>query len=78
MREFDEGLAKWAVLGATVGVLEYVGEESLTSAFNRAMECPRMRYVALGGLAITACHLLGKIPRPIDPFYMIQDRLHHE
>lgn len=73
--EFDEGLVKWATLGACVGVLEFVGEESLTHAFERALDHKVMKYVALGGLALTGAHLLGVLPREIDPYYMMQDRI---
>lgn len=71
----DEGLVKWAVLGVCIATLEFVGEESLTHAFERARAHPVGRVVAIGGLAITASHLMGKIPRRIDPFYVIQDNL---
>lgn len=65
----DEGVAKWGVLFGVVGVLELVGEETLTSAYNRALEHEKMRYVALGGLVLTAMHLTGILPREVDPYY---------
>lgn len=71
----DEGLQKWIFLGASIAVLEYIGEESLTNAYNRCLTHSIGRYVALGGLAVTGAHLLGVMPREIDPYYFIQDKL---
>lgn len=74
MERIDEGVVKWAALGACIATLEFVGNESLTHAFERARNHPVGRVVAIGGLAITAAHLMGRIPRRIDPFYVVQDR----
>ena len=74
MERLDEGVFKWAALAATIAVLEFVGEESLTNSFDRAMKHPKMRYVALGALGITGAHLLGVLPKEIDPYYYIADR----
>ena len=71
----DEGIKKWAVLGAVIATLEFVGDETLTSAFERAREHPVGKYVALGGLAVTGAHLLGVMPREIDPYYFVQDTI---
>lgn len=71
MERIDEGLIKWCALGACIAVLEYIGEESLTNAYNRCLTHSIGRYVALGGLAVTGAHLLGVMPREIDPYYMV-------
>jgi hypothetical protein len=76
MERIDEGALKWGLLAATIVVLEFTGNETLTSAFNRALEHDKMKYVALGALAFTASHLLGTTPREIDPYYIIQDNIH--
>jgi hypothetical protein len=73
MERVDPGLVKWSILAGTIIALEIIGEETLTSAFNRALEHDKMKYVALGALAFTASHLLGTTPREVDPFYLIQD-----
>lgn len=71
--EIDEGIIKWTCLATCIAVLEFLGEESLTHAFDRAMKHDKMQYVALGGLVFTACHLTGVLPRTIDPYYAIQE-----
>lgn len=74
MERLDEGVAKWATLGLCIGALEFFGDESLTHAFDRAMQHDKMKYVALGGLALTGAHLLDLIPhKPIelDPYYLV-------
>lgn len=71
MERFDEGIIKWGALASAVIVLECVGTESLTHAFQRAAEHPVGKYVALGALGLTAAHLLDKIPHQADPYYMI-------
>lgn len=71
----DEGIQKWGALFATIGVLEFVGDESLTGAFERALRHPVAKYIALGGLAVTGAHLLGVMPREIDPYYFVADKV---
>lgn len=70
MKPEASGAMKWATIGLTVVALDLlVPGETLTSAFRRAREHehPLVRVAALGGLAITAAHLMDRLG-PVDPF----------
>lgn len=54
----QNGLKKWAVLGAAVVALEISAGETLTAACHRGLENPSTRPFIYGALAITAAHLL--------------------
>lgn len=66
------GTLSWLAVGATVLGAEILGEESLTHAFRRGLANDRYRPILLGGMAITALHLMDKLPKPADPFVMIE------
>lgn len=66
------GTLGWMGVGAAVLAAEVLLEESLTHAFKRGLDNPRTRAVVLGGLAVTNLHLLGLMPRHIDPFYVAE------
>jgi hypothetical protein len=73
------GSSKWVAIAAGVAVADLlVPGESLSSAFRRARESehPAVRVAAIGGLALTAAHLLDLLPANADPFNLI-DRKYH-
>lgn len=45
--------------------------ETMTSAFGRALEHPLARWPVLAAWGITTLHLLGRMPRQIDPFHVL-------
>lgn len=61
----------WGVLG--LGVLGYdvlsPPGETLSEGVDRALEHERGRWIALGGIAVTAAHLANLIPERVDPFH---------
>ena len=61
----------WGTLAA--GVIAYdvlcPKGETLSEAVDSALEHPIKRIAALGGIAITACHLANLLPQQIDPFH---------
>lgn len=63
-----EGLAKWAVLGATVVALECIGKDSLTTHARNALEHPVGRIVVPILGAVTLLHLLDRMPEQVDPY----------
>ena len=65
------GSIGWGLIGLGVLAWDFTMDESLTHAFERARTHPVGRYIALGGLAVTAAHLLDQIPHQYDPFYAI-------
>ena len=71
------GTAGWAAIGGFVVAFDLLSNESLTHAFERARESDNMavKALALGTLAVTTAHLVGVIPRQVDPFYRILDRI---
>lgn len=73
------GKAGWAGLAAGVVLFDIMSPESLTAAFERARDHDNalIRTAAIGGVAITAAHLMGWLPRQTDPFYLLIDRNHY-
>ena len=69
----DEGVQKWVALGCCIATLEFIGDETLTHAFQRGLDNEKVQYLCLGGLALTGLHLLDVLPREIDPYYKIAD-----
>lgn len=76
MNHEKAGTAGWAGLAVGVYLFDKYSPESLTSAFARAREHehPFVRAAAIGALAVTAAHLMGVIPRELDPFYSLTER----
>jgi len=71
------GTGKWVAIGASVAALDLlVPGETLSSAFKRAHEHenPLVRAAAIGGLAVTAAHLLRVLPPAVDPYNLIERR----
>lgn len=60
-------------IGLGVGVAAYEvwcpPGETLSEGVDRALERPMGRILALGGIAVTACHLANLIPERADPFH---------
>lgn len=68
------GSVSWALLAGGVFLLDKLGEESLSHAFQRGLHNSHSRPFILGALAVTSMHLLDVIPHEIDPFYKLIDR----
>lgn len=71
----DPGLAKWAILGATVVALEATPGGTLTHYAHELQQNPVGKALAIGVGAYTLAHLLDDIPLPrdYDLFYRIGD-----
>lgn len=67
------GTLGWLGLALYVGVWDKLAPETLTSAYKRGKEHPIMKPLVIGGLGVTALHLLEAIPRECDPFYGFKD-----
>lgn len=65
------GTVGWIAIAAGVAAFDYFAPETLSHAVDRALERPYGRYAAIGGVAITAAHLLNLIPDQYDPFLKI-------
>lgn len=70
--ETKTGLLGWGLVGAAVIGAEVIFEESLTHAFRRGLDNPKYRPYMLGALAVTSLHLMDRLPRPVDPFILIE------
>lgn len=68
----------WLLLAGGIAIWDLTAKESLTHAFERYMghDSKLVRIAAVGALAVTTAHLLGAIPRSVDPYYRIID--HYE
>lgn len=71
----DEGVVKWAALGACIIALEYVGSESLTHACHRGRESKLGKALIPLAIGVTAAHLMDKIPHQYDPYYVLAGNL---
>jgi hypothetical protein len=74
MKGEHSGTVGWGLLAAGVAVWDLTAPESLTAAFKRGTANEKSRPYVVGALGVTALHLMGAIPRAIDPFYMVLDR----
>ena len=70
------GTYGWVALAAGIAVFDYFAPETLSHAVDRALECPRGRYAAIGAVALTAAHLLNVLPKQADPFSILTERFH--
>lgn len=70
-RREHAGTYGWAALALGVLVFDRYAPETLSHAVDRALERPHGRYAAIGGIVITAAHLLNIIPDQYDPFVRI-------
>lgn len=61
----------WGVLAAGVVAYDVLCPpgETLSEGVDRALERQRGKWLALGGIAITAAHLANMIPEQVDPFH---------
>jgi hypothetical protein len=67
------GKYAWTAIGIFVCVYDVFGNDTLTAAFKRGAENPVTRPYVYGALGVTALHLMGAIPRNLDPFYLVID-----
>lgn len=69
-----KGEIGWAGIAIGVGVFDVLNDETMTHAYQEALKRNKVsRAIAIGGMAITCSHLLGILPRQVDPFYAIMD-----
>lgn len=70
MMELSPSSKAWIGLGLGVAAYDVFAPkgETLSEGVDRALEHERYRYLALGGVAITALHLLNVLPEQYDPF----------
>lgn len=72
----------WGWLGLAGFVFAYDtivlahGQETLTSAFGRAMQHPVRRWPVVALWGVTTLHLFGVLPRSADPFHLYAKVLH--
>lgn len=67
----------WIALVAGVAAFDYFAPETLSEAFDRALERPVGRFFAMGAVAITGAHLLNVLPKRVDPLHQLAERVHH-
>lgn len=73
----------WGVLAAGVTAYEILAPEGelLSEAVDRALDRPYARYMAIGAVAVTACHLLNIFEHfgieHLDPIHQL-GRLKHD
>lgn len=65
--------AAWIGLGVGVSVYEMLcpDGQTLSEEVDRVLENPRVKYLALGAIAVTAAHLANVLPEQIDPFEQV-------
>lgn len=71
--ETHAGSIGWLAIAGFVAVFDLLSSESLSHAFTRGMQNEYSRPLVLGGMAVTALHLLDVIPHQYDPFYATID-----
>jgi len=61
------GTVGW--IGLTAGIIAWdiLAPETLSHAYDRYLDDPVKKVVAIGAVAITGLHLLNKIPEQVDP-----------
>lgn len=64
----------WGFLVTGVVAWDVLAPETLSSAYDRYMEHPLKRIIAVGAVAITGAHLLNLLPRQIDPIQQLSER----
>lgn len=71
MERMKPSTAAWIGLG--VGVAAYEAfcpqGETLSEGVDRALETKVGKYIVLGSIALTACHLANITPQKYDPFH---------
>jgi hypothetical protein len=72
--ETTNGTYGWLALGAFVLAWDLLASETLTHAAKRGLENHHTRPLVIGGIGVTALHLLQVIPERFDPFYQLIDR----
>lgn len=71
MREHLTARNGWLAMGVGIAAFEIACPkgETLSEGVDRALEHPRLRYMAIGAVALTAAHLLNVLPEDKDPFH---------
>lgn len=59
----------WVCLTAGIIAWDLLAPETLSGAYDRYLEHPVKRVLAIGAVAVTGAHLLNLLPKAIDPFY---------
>ena len=65
--ESNAGTIGWGVLAGTVIALDVALPQTLSTAVDRALEHPKMKYVAYAAGGLVAGHLFNVIPPKVDP-----------
>lgn len=62
--------AAWVGLAAGVAAYDILCPEgeTMSEQYDRWLDNPRAKYLAIGAVAVTAAHLLNVIPEQYDPF----------
>lgn len=63
------GTSGWLAVGLFVAAFDTLAHETMTNAFKRGRESDNhfIRCATIGGLAVTAAHLMDWIPEKYDP-----------
>jgi len=67
------GTVGWGLLVGGVIAWDVFANETLSSAYDRYMEQPIKRVIAIGAVAITGAHLLNLTPPKFDPIQRAGD-----
>lgn len=67
------GTIGWVGLAAYVIAWDILAPETLSSAVDRALEHPSMKYVAWGIGGVVSGHLFNVIPPALDPIQRVGD-----
>lgn len=73
------GAAGWGCIAAFTVAFDVLAEQTLSDAYKNAREHENslIRAATIGGLAVTAFHLLDVIPEKVDPFDRSISTLRH-
>lgn len=71
MNRLSPSAKAWLGLGAYVALYDVCAPkgETLSEGIDRMLEHDKCKYIALGGIAITAAHLANVLPNRIDPLH---------
>lgn len=66
----------WTAIGVGVLAYEMVAPEGelLSEGVDRALEHDIGRYLTVGAVAVTACHLLNLLPEKLDPIHQVANK----
>lgn len=73
MNKLRPSTKAWIGLGAYVAAYDILAPkgETLSEGVDRMLEHDKCKYVAIGGVALTAAHLINLLPPKYDPFHKV-------